>query len=117
MLAAVVLADAPRVLTLQDHSKTVQLELGEKLKVRLPANPTTGYAWQLFYKNSQLKRLGKPVYAPTHPKKPRLGGSVTYSFQVGGEFDDSLELRYLPTEGKPKPLRTFVVHLRTNSED
>ena len=39
-----------------------------------------------------------------------------YSFQVGGEFDDSLELRYLPTEGKPKPLRTFVVHLRTSSE-
>lgn len=118
LLTGLALAEGPRVLTLADHSKNLQLALGDKIAVTLPANPTSGYAWQLHYKNSQLKRLGKPVYVPTNKKKPKLGGSVTYTFQVGGEFDDSLELRYIQPEAKkPKPLRTFIVHLRTGASE
>jgi len=118
LLTGLALAEGTRELTLADHSKNLQLALGDKLTIKLPANPSSGYAWQLHYKNSQLKRLGKPVYTPTNKKKPKLGGSVTYSFQVGGEFDDSLELRYVQPEArKPKPLRTFIVHLRTGATD
>lgn len=118
LLTGLALAEGPRVLTLDDHSKNLQLAVGDKISVKLPSNPSTGYAWYLYYKNSQLKRLGKPVYVPTVKGKPKLGGSVTYSFQVGGEFDDSLELRYIqPNAKKPKPLRTFIVHLRTGASD
>lgn len=115
LLTGCALAQDPRVLTVDDHSENVVVTVGEKFKVRLPANPSSGYAWELHYKNSQLKRVGKPVYVATNAKKPKLGGSVTWSFQVSGQFDDSLELRYIqPLVKKPKTLRTFIVHLRTS---
>ncbi len=118
LLTGLAWAEDPRVLTVDDHSENVLVSVGQKIKVRLPANPSSGYAWELHYKNSQLKRVGNPVYAPTNKKKPQLGGSVTWSFQVGGAFDDSLELRYIqPLVKKPKTLRTFIVHLRTGAEE
>ena len=110
VLAAAGLAQDSTTLTLADNHKRFTLHVGQKLQLQLPANPTTGLAWELVYKNSQLKPLGKPVYVPTQPKKPKLGGSLNWTWQVAGEFDDSLELSYRKAAGK-KPVRTFLVRL------
>lgn len=54
------MANAQKVVTvtLADSNKTIQLSSKQLLEIRLPANPTTGYAW-IMKKNITLPTLIK----------------------------------------------------------
>ncbi|MBT8491085.1 MAG: protease inhibitor I42 family protein [Deltaproteobacteria bacterium] len=50
-------------LTEKDNGTQVQVTHGDIVKLRLEANPSTGYSWQITENNPELlKPLGKPEY-------------------------------------------------------
>lgn len=72
----------------------VGLEVGDILEVVLPANPSTGYMWEVgFYNQSVLKPGGKPEFLSSNAQ---LGaqGSQKLHFEAVGEGETELVLVY-----------------------
>lgn len=72
----------------------VGLEVGDTLEVVLPANPSTGYAWEVgFYNESVLKPYGDPEFSSS---SGNLGAEETQKlhFEAIGEGETELVLVY-----------------------
>jgi inhibitor of cysteine peptidase len=123
LLAWSVSADAldEKTVTITDKDKDAKVELakGDKLLVKLPANPTTGFTWVIASKSEKdkgdtlgdiLKSAGKPEYEPADKDKKIIGGGGTQTFtftaQAVGEVE--VEMQYKRTFEKDKePAKTF----------
>jgi inhibitor of cysteine peptidase len=102
---------APVQLTAADVGRHIGLRLGQEIEVRLEANPTTGYRWQMVHEApAVLDFLVAETYAPA-PSAPRAvggGGTVTWRFRAARPGQDSLQLLYRrPWEADSAPARTF----------
>lgn len=85
------------------------LSVGDMLEVRLPGNPTTGYAWQTTTVPSQLRQQGEPVH---HSDSRRIGsgGDTSFGFRATAQGDAILELAYRrPWEQNTPPLKTCFI--------
>lgn len=60
-------------LTEQDASREVLLKKGELLVVRLPANPTTGYSWNLRISDKGILNQENADYHPSQNNGKRVG--------------------------------------------
>jgi inhibitor of cysteine peptidase len=72
----------------------VGLEVGDILEVALPANPSTGYIWEVgFYNQSVLEPYGEPEFSST---STNLGAEETQKlhFEAIGEGETELVLVY-----------------------
>ncbi len=52
------------VLTRADHERTVELRVGERMEVRLPENPATGYRWSVDEHDRHRLTLEDTAYTP-----------------------------------------------------
>jgi inhibitor of cysteine peptidase len=101
----------PKTVTVTDKDKDgkVTLGKGEVLEVRLAANLTTGFSWQLAKNDTdRLKPQGKPVYE--RPKEPRPGAGGMQVFRFTAEATGKSELRLIykrPFEKDTPPAKTF----------
>lgn len=90
----------------------VGLEVGDILEVVLPANPSTGYAWEAgFYNQSVLKPYGKPEFYST---STNLGAEETQKLHMEaiGEGETDLVLVYRRSfENERVDQQTFKVHV------
>lgn len=103
-----------RVLTQADNGSTVTLRHHDRLKIQLPGNPSTGYAWQTIKVNSWVVA---PVGHPTFVSESRqtnsapvigAGGVVQLTYEVVGKGSTPLELGYSrPWEPESTPSQTF----------
>jgi predicted secreted protein len=88
----------------------VGLEIGDILEVVLPANPSTGYIWEIgFYNQSVLKPSGEPEFSST---STNLGAeeSQALHFEAVGEGETELVLVYRgPSENEDVQEQTFKV--------
>lgn len=88
----------------------VGLEVGDILEVVLPANPSTGYLWEVgFYNQSVLKLFGEPEFLRT---STNLGAEETQKmhFEAIGEGETKLVLVYRrPFEEEDVNPKTFEV--------
>ena len=90
----------------------VGLAVGDILEVVLPANPSTGYAWEAgFYNESVLKPNGEPEFSST---STNLGSEETQKlhFEAIGEGETDLVLVYrraFEKEGVDRQI--FQVHV------
>jgi inhibitor of cysteine peptidase len=90
----------------------VGLEVGDILEIVLPANPSTGYAWEAgFFNESVLKPYGEPEFSST---STNLGAeeSQKLHFEAIGEGETDLVLVYRQSfqkEGVDQ--QTFQVHV------
>ena len=96
-----------------DKGKTVQLKVGQRLLVRLGANPTTGYEWS-------AAKLDEKILAPDgEPEfdvpETELAGSPTVQtlfFRAKSAGKLKLELRYArPWEKDVEPLSIYRVNI------
>lgn len=74
--------------------QSVGLEVGDILEIALPANPSTGYIWEIgFYNQSVLKPYGEPEFSST---STNLGAeeSQKLHFEAIGEGETELVLIY-----------------------
>jgi inhibitor of cysteine peptidase len=105
-----------KTLTDKDKYAKIPLVVGEKLNVRLPANPSTGYTWIIVPKADDKLRLDGPATYEADEKDKQLagaGGNLTFTFiaQTAGETE--VQLQYLrPFEKGRDPQKTFSFTVR-----
>ncbi len=89
------------VVTDSDKGRTVQLNAGAALELRLKSNPSTGYAWSLDPKSTPLLKLTSQT--TTKPTQPGVGRPIyqVFEFQAVRAGSGILLLRYARSWQKP----------------
>lgn len=83
---------------LDANGRKVDLQVGERLVVSLPSNPSTGYAWQVDANDESLLALdGEPAYHADFQEQPVVGsgGETTFTFRALASGQVNLRLVYL----------------------
>src|SRR5689334_20302926 len=71
-------------LTEADNERSIEVHKGDVLEVKLPANPTTGFQWEIKAVNRDiLLPLGEPKFESSG-NAVGSGGTVTLSFEAVG---------------------------------
>jgi inhibitor of cysteine peptidase len=84
---------AMQSLTEADNERTVDLRVGESVRLTLPENATTGYRWA-------IDRLDRDVVAEAgseaHPSRGAIGagGNVTFDFTAKKAGSSEIALKY-----------------------
>jgi inhibitor of cysteine peptidase len=99
---------------LQDNT-TVSLAQGQELVVSLPANPSTGFIWEIEALPAYVATEGAPAYVSgvkqTTPALVGVSGEMTFTFRATRATSGTLELAYhRPWEQKPAT-RTYRLTL------
>lgn len=96
LLAAAPLAATQRTLTEKDDEKLVNLNVGDKLVIKLPGNYTTGYQWIVKgnYDDDVIKEEGKGEYRTEKTDRVGAGGVATFTFKALGAGRTDLYLEY-----------------------
>ncbi|MFG1795700.1 protease inhibitor I42 family protein [Nocardia sp. NPDC049149] len=109
-------APAAVTVTEADNGKERRLETGQSLVVTLPANPSTGYSWQIAEVDANLVRVqGEPEYKadPTKPVMPGSGGTSVWTFVGAVPGATKLVMNYLrPWEQGVEPAQTFSLTIK-----
>jgi len=109
---------APLQLTRDDLGKHIDLRLGQEIELRLAANPTTGYRWQVVHAApAVLDTLAGETFSPASaaPGVAGGGGTVTWRFRATRVGRDNLQLVYRrPWESGAIPAQTFVCEVAVN---
>ncbi len=82
------------VLASADHDRMAELRVGERFKVNLSENPSTGYGWAIDETNSRLLTLDGTEYA--EPAEGFIGarGRRTFTFTARQPGEVVLKLKY-----------------------
>ena len=80
-------------LTDADNNKSAQLVVGQRIQIRLPANPTTGYSWLLQSFPGCLV-LVNFSYAPGGKSVPGAGGTQAVEFLATSAGEGELKIGY-----------------------
>lgn len=107
LLAAIIcipaLCQATEINLDSSHCGTNQaLKTGKILTLSLPANPTTGYAWQVIQIPAQLSKTNEPVYRPDS-SMIGAGGTTIYRFGIIAIGKGKLSLAYKRSWEKDQP--------------
>ncbi|HEY65600.1 MAG TPA: protease inhibitor I42 family protein [Caldilineae bacterium] len=94
----------------------VMLRPGQVLEIILPANPTTGYQWQMDptspIDEGVLTYLGDTYQPGGGPGVVGAGGRWTGRFQAVNTGETEIRLVYVrPWEQEAKPAETFSLHV------
>src|SRR5207249_603298 len=84
-------------ITEQENRGEVTLAPGDTLEVRLEANVTTGFSWQVTQNDRKVLQLqGRPRYEPPAQGQPGAAGHQLFRFRVAGDdgSDAVLQLGY-----------------------
>ncbi len=113
----------PRILTMKDSGKEIELGLGETIKVDLKFSGGTGYLWYMDgLDESHLKLIDEEVVdsSPENLERgPALGGprEDIRSFKTVASGDTSLRLlQYRVWEGKERAINKFEVKLHIDKQ-
>lgn len=102
------------VLTRADNGRAAEVRVGERIEVRLPENPTTGFAWAIDETDSRLLALEGTVYAaPTTEGFIGARGQRTFTFMARQASEIALKLKYWRFwEGDASVTERYAVTLR-----
>lgn len=103
-------------LTESDNGKEVSVKKGQMITVRLEANPTTGYGWEVSEIDPQvLTQNGEKTYEQASQSKNLVGGGgwETFTFTAQQTGETTLKLIYRRSwEKGVEPIKTFEVKIR-----
>lgn len=103
--------------TFADSGKTINMVMGQLLKIELPSNASTGNTWrQIAYEDSVLAKSGKPNYV-LGDEGIGSAGKYNYRFKTIGTGISKIYMEYgSKYDYSKKPLKIFeltvVVHKR-----
>jgi len=105
----------PIDLTEPDDGKSVNVEVGRGVRIRLAGNPTTGYSWFLMpMEGAAVKAEGKLEYKPNahRPGMVGVGGTFELLLRAVQAGESIVRLEYKrPWEKDTPPIRKFGVTL------
>jgi inhibitor of cysteine peptidase len=106
-----ILGPPPVSLTEADSSKTVVVEIGQQILVTLPANASTGYAWQLAELDPAILETTSQQYLPPSLPLPGAKGEERWEFTALSAGATQLRLVYLRPDDPPdtEPAQTFEI--------
>ncbi|MDG4595307.1 MAG: protease inhibitor I42 family protein [Candidatus Contendobacter sp.] len=105
--------DGSLILTRADNNRSTELRVGERLIVRLPENPTTGYTWAIDETDSRLLALDSTDYVPPETGSIGARGQRTFVFTARQSGEVALKFKYWRFwEGDASVTERFVVNLR-----
>lgn len=97
--------------TLEDPRGPIEVAAGEELAVVLPANPTTGYSWQVEADGSYLALLSQQF--ETSGPGVGAGGREVFRFRALQLGKTHLRFHYRrPWEGQARETRDYEVTIR-----
>jgi inhibitor of cysteine peptidase len=92
------------------QNASVQLRVGDTLRVVLPANVSTGYSWQVASNDAGVLQPASSQNGQAAPRRMGAPGQQTLSFTARAPGQDHLTLTYArPWEKGTKPARTYSV--------
>lgn len=92
----------------RSNGKTITVKKGYMLRVRLAANPSTGYSWYV----TQLDRALRPNgsrYVPRRPIRAGSGGTMIRDFLATKVGRTRLRMLYARARDKRRPARRFTL--------
>jgi inhibitor of cysteine peptidase len=97
------------VLTETDDRRTVAIDAGETLEIRLASNPTTGYRWALANPVEHLEMVGgNASFEPSASALAGAGGHEIFLFRAKTVGREVIDLRYArPWETDAAPARVY----------
>ena len=109
---------ASRLVTEAQNRQTVSLARTAALTLRLEANATTGYEWQIVALPRNLKLVAAsyetPPQTPGAPQIAGAGGAQRFDFKVVGTGRGTVRLVYRqPWNRNVRPDRTFQMSVVT----
>ena len=107
-------ANTMQTLTEADNDRTIDLRVGDTIRVSLPENATTGYRWEIDRIDEQIVEA-----AGSEPHYPGgavgAGGEVTFAFKGKKSGAGDITLKYWRHfEGDSSVTKRF--HLRLNTQ-
>jgi len=88
---------------------TITLAVGDVLNVALPANPSTGFTWEVTAVDGAiLSAAGEPVFE-AESTAIGSGGTMTFSFDVLAAGTTTLKMLYHRTFETEPPADTFTL--------
>ena len=111
--AAAEKANIMQTLTEADNEKTIELRVGDSVRVSLPENATTGFRWGIDQLDAQIvEMVGSEPHYPGGAVG--AGGEVTFTFKAKTPGTGDLTLKYWRHfEGDSSVTKRF--HLRLNA--
>lgn len=107
-------ATKERIVTVteSENGSTVNIGTGDRLRVELPSNPSTGYSWQTMELNSWvLARTKRPedwVVGADRQRMVGSGGKLTLEYEAIGAGTSPVKIAYSrPWETNAAPAKTF----------
>lgn len=97
-------------LTQRDNGKSIQIQVGDRVVVQLPENPTTGFQWSLDHTNDEVLQLENSEY--NSPLAGSVGGSGQHTFTFQGKKPGVAESHFKlwrDWEGDKSITKRFVV--------
>ncbi|MEZ0396523.1 MAG: protease inhibitor I42 family protein [Anaerolineales bacterium] len=93
------------------NGQTIEMTLGQRLTIALPANPSTGYTWEIQQGATPvLDPIGEPAFTSDNPGLVGSGGTLRLTFRAAQTGVTTLVLVYhRPWETDVEPLDTFQV--------
>jgi inhibitor of cysteine peptidase len=83
-----------QTLTRDDQGSVVTANVGERLIIRLPESPATGYRWALEKSNESVLTLEKTAYEPSSTAGTGGGGQRTLTFLMKAMGTVLLQLKH-----------------------
>jgi inhibitor of cysteine peptidase len=103
-------AQAALALEADDNGEEITLQKGQILTIKLEANPTTGYSWEIVPSdNAILSQTGDPEF---EADSELLGARATQTLRFEAVESGRMELRLVyhrPWETGVQPFQTFSV--------
>ncbi|MFI6999791.1 protease inhibitor I42 family protein [Nocardia sp. NPDC050175] len=99
-----------------DNGQERRVAVGQSLVVTLPANPSTGYMWQITELDANLLQAqGDPGFKPDPnvPVAPGSGGGTVWTFVGKAAGTTKLSMDYLrPWEQGVEPAQTYSLTIK-----
>lgn len=82
------------ILTRADHNRSAEIWVGERLVVRLPENPATGFTWAVEETDRRLLALDGTDYAPPTEGFVGARGLRSFTFTARQPGEVALKFKY-----------------------
>ena len=97
-----------------DHTQLITVKAGETFDLVVPANPSTGYHWQIIPElDEAIVQFVGQTYTAEQPVMPGSGGVDVWTFRAVNPGDTTVVLGYYAPDNETDPdeVVTFSLHV------